>query len=114
MTRGSFAFIALAFALCTGCAHGGSQSAATMASAAPTFGNESRGAEVFRTNCAICHATNGAAGGVGPPLAGEKTRRTYGQIIAAIEQPDPPMPKLYPSPLSEKDVDDVAAFVQTL
>jgi hypothetical protein len=34
--------------------------------------------------------------------------------VTWIEQPDPPMPKLYPAPLSERDVDDVAAYVQSL
>ncbi len=31
-----------------------------------------------------------------------------------IEEPDPPMPKLYPSQLTAQDVDDVTAYVETL
>jgi mono/diheme cytochrome c family protein len=77
-------------------------------------GNQSRGAEVFRANCAVCHTANGAAGGVGPSLEHEKQRKNDDQTVAWIEQPDPPMPKLYPAPLSEKDVEDVAAYVQSL
>lgn len=69
---------------------------------------------MFRANCAVCHATGGAAAGVGPPLTDEKKRRNYDQTVAWIENPDPPMPKLFPSPLSEKDVADVAAYVQSL
>jgi mono/diheme cytochrome c family protein len=114
MTRGSFAFIALALALCAGCAHAGTQAAGTTATAGPTFGNESRGAEVFRANCAVCHSANGAAGGVGPPLAGEKHRKNYEETVAWIEEPDPPMPKLYPAPLSMQNVEDVATYVQSL
>ena len=115
MRAGSFALIVIVAALGTGCAHGPAQSAgATAATASATFGNESRGAEVFRENCAVCHTANGAAAGVGPSLAGEKHRKDYGQTVAWIEQPDPPMPKLYPAPLSEKDVADVAAYVQSL
>jgi mono/diheme cytochrome c family protein len=34
--------------------------------------------------------------------------------LAQIKNPAPPMPKLYPSTLSEQDVNDVAAYVQTL
>ena len=73
-----------------------------------------RGAEVFRANCAVCHTASGAAGGVGPSLEHEKQRKNYDQTVAWIESPDPPMPKLYPAPLTEKDVEDVAAYVQSL
>jgi hypothetical protein len=34
--------------------------------------------------------------------------------VTWIKDPALPMPKLYPAPLSEKDVHDVAAFVQNL
>jgi mono/diheme cytochrome c family protein len=108
------------FAVCAiaaaGCAQKGTQTAAstTSASPGPTFGDAARGAEVFRANCAVCHTANGAADGVGPSLQHEKQRKNYEQTVAWIESPDPPMPKLYPSPLSEKDVDDVAAYVQSL
>lgn len=34
--------------------------------------------------------------------------------IAWIKNPNPPMPKLYPSPLSEQDVVNVAAYVESL
>jgi mono/diheme cytochrome c family protein len=106
----------LAAALAAGCAHNDAETTArapaTMTQAA--LGNESRGAEVFRADCAVCHTVNGAAGGVGPSLEHEKQRKNYDQTVAWIEQPDPPMPKLYPSPLSEKDVEDVAAYVHSL
>jgi mono/diheme cytochrome c family protein len=107
-------FIALAAVSTAGCAHS-SGAAASSASAPPAVvGNESRGADVFRANCAVCHTAKGAAAGVGPSLEHEKQRKNYNQTVAWIEQPDPPMPKLYPSPLSERDVDDVAAYVQSL
>jgi hypothetical protein len=38
----------------------------------------------------------------------------YDRIVSAIEDPDPPMPKLYPSVLSRQDVNDVAAYVKSL
>jgi mono/diheme cytochrome c family protein len=51
---------------------------------------------------------------LGPSLRDERKRKTYAQTIEWIEDPVSPMPKLYPSPLSDKDVADVAAYVQTL
>jgi mono/diheme cytochrome c family protein len=109
-----FGFIVLAAASTAGCAHSGGSAASSSATAPPVIGNESRGAEIFRANCAVCHTASGAAAGVGPSLAREKQRKNYNQTVTWIEQPDPPMPKLYPAPLSERDVDDVAAYVQSL
>jgi mono/diheme cytochrome c family protein len=111
-------FYALLIATCllaAGCAQKGAQSAesATAAPAGTTVGNTGRGGQIFRTNCAVCHSTSGGSG-VGPSLEHESKRRNYEQTVAWIMQPDPPMPKLYPSPLSEKDVRDVAAYVQSL
>ena len=104
-------------ALAAGCARNAAQTAAGSGTTSPVraaLGDGSRGAEVFRANCAVCHTASGAAGGVGPSLEREKQRKNYDQTVAWIESPDPPMPKLYPAPLSEKDVDDVAAYVQSL
>jgi alcohol dehydrogenase (cytochrome c) len=101
----------LVAALVAGCAHNTAQTAAL---SQPALGDQSRGADVFRANCAVCHTANGAATGVGPSLVSEKQRKNYDQTVAWIEAPDPPMPKLYPAPLSEKDVQDVAAYVQSL
>jgi mono/diheme cytochrome c family protein len=115
--RNRFSALVLAFCavLVSGCAHSGAQaSASASASPRPAIGNRSSGANVFRANCAVCHTANGAAAGVGPSLEHEKQRKTYEQTVAWIESPDPPMPKLYPAPLSEKDVADVAAYVQSL
>lgn len=115
MTTRSFVFLALVLVACAGCARGGAQTAAgTAATASPTFGNRSRGAEVFRANCAVCHATDATTGGIGPSLAGEIHRKNYQETVSWIEDPDPPMPKLYPAPLSEQNVEDVATYVQSL
>jgi mono/diheme cytochrome c family protein len=105
----------LVASLIAGCAHDTAQTAAgTTASSPPALGDRSRGADVFRADCAVCHTATGAAAGVGPSLADEKQRKNYDQTVAWIEAPDPPMPKLFPAPLSEKDVQDVAAYVQSL
>lgn len=114
MTFRSFGLCAVLVVLAAGCGHNATQSAGTTSTARAALGDGSRGAEVFRANCAVCHTATGAAGGVGPSLEREKQRKNYDQTVAWIESPDPPMPKLYPAPLSEKDVDDVAAYVQSL
>jgi len=73
-----------------------------------------KGKELFGANCAACHGANGT-GGVGPSLHGAlKTppmKRTQAALVAWIKDPKAPMPKLYPSTLNAKEVNDVAAYV---
>ncbi len=71
------------------------------------------GAELFKKNCAVCHGVAGA-GAEGPSLRNERSRKTPAQLEAWIENPAPPMPKLYPSVLSRQDVTDIATYVETL
>lgn len=80
--------------------------------ATPT-GDPAHGKALFAANCSACHGATGE-GGVGPKLQGEKSRKNFAAVVAQIKNPAPPMPKLYPSPLSDKDVNDLAAFVETL
>lgn len=76
-------------------------------------GDPARGKELFAKNCAICHGAAGI-GAEAPALRGESARKNTAQLQAWIEKPAPPMPALYPNPLSRRDVADVAAFVETL
>lgn len=76
-------------------------------------GDAVHGKAVFAQNCAACHGTSGQ-GGMGPPLKDEASRKNLAETEAWIKKPAPPMPALYPTPLSAKDVADVAAFVQSL
>jgi mono/diheme cytochrome c family protein len=76
-------------------------------------GDPGHGHQIYAANCAACHGAN-AQGGIGPVLTGEKTRKDTAAAIAWIKNPKLPMPKLYPSVLSEKDVQDVAAYVESL
>jgi mono/diheme cytochrome c family protein len=78
------------------------------------MGNATAGKKIFSANCSSCHGATGAEGGVGPSLKNETKRKNYAQIVAWIKNPKAPMPKLYPSPLSEKDVENVAAYVTTV
>ena len=131
MTFKPFALVAagaVAAVLATGCSKTSDQSTTTTSGATSVpaaanagamsgtaaLGDPVHGKAIFSANCATCHGATGTEGGVGPSLKNEKSRKNYPATIAWIKNPAPPMPKLYPSPLSEKDVDDVAAFVQTL
>ena len=87
---------------------------APAATAAATTGTDvGRGKTLFSQSCSACHGATGQ-GGVGPSLRNESSRKTVAQTAAWIKNPAPPMPKLFPSTLNGKDVDDVSAFVQTL
>jgi mono/diheme cytochrome c family protein len=120
---------AIAALVISGCSKGGSSSSQTSSTtgpitdsgsnglkengATPAAGDPVHGKEIFAENCAGCHGAN-AGGGVGPNLHGEKSRKDYLQTIAWIKNPTPPMAKLYPAPLGDSDVADVAAYVQSL
>lgn len=72
-----------------------------------------RGARVYALNCLACHGENGA-GSLGPELTGEIHHKNQEQTVAWIKHALPPMPRLYPFPLSDQDVEDVATFVTSL
>jgi mono/diheme cytochrome c family protein len=82
--------------------------------AAAPAGDVAHGKTLYAANCAGCHGATGTEGGVGPSLKGEKSRKNQAAAVAWIKDPKAPMPKLYPSPLSAKDVADVAAYVESL
>jgi len=91
-----------------------STAAPVSANATPRSDDIAHGQIVFRENCAACHGATGTEAGVGPSLRGERRRNGLRRTVAWIENPDPPMPKLYPGTLGRKDVEDVAAYVETL
>ena len=101
------------FATAEPCGPDGPQPLPTAAPAV-VMGDPKHGAVIFKQNCTTCHGAAGAGGGIGPVLKGEKQRKNYAAAIVWIENPQPPMPKLYPSPLSLSDVQDVAAYVESL
>ncbi len=125
---------AIAILIATGCSKGSDQSTTTTSASTTTSapaatsttagassvsavgaqGDPVRGKTIFAANCATCHGPTGTEGGIGPSLKNEKSRKTYDQTIAWIHSPTPPMPKLWPSPLNDKDVQDVASYVQSL
>ncbi len=104
LTRPAVVFFACLLGLCgTGCAR---QTSAARAAHGP-------GAVLYAKNCSVCH-TPGIGSRIGPPLEGVGRRLSTEQIVHAIDRPDPPMPKLYPSVLTGRDVRDIVAYVKTL
>lgn len=82
--------------------------------AAPGPANREAGAAIFAANCQACHGAAGIGGTVGPSLQRESERMNYETTVSWIEDPEPPMPHLYPKPLTPKQVRDVAAYVNSL
>jgi ubiquinol-cytochrome c reductase cytochrome c subunit len=83
-------------------------------SAATIGGDRLAGSRVFDANCSTCHGSNGEGGVVGPSLRHESFRLDYGALVSWIEDPQAPMPKLYPKFLTTAQVRDVAAYVESL
>lgn len=104
--------VAAVLEACTTAAYGGN--AATAGSAAKLGGDKKAGDAVFAANCAACHGAQGAGGGIGPSLRDESRRMDFSTLVSWIEDPAPPMPKLYPTQLSGQQVRNVAAYVETL
>ena len=71
------------------------------------------GKNLYGQNCATCHGPHGEGPGVGVSLKGELKRKDLAHIVSWIKNPAYPHPKLYPSPLSARDVSNVAAYVAT-
>jgi len=107
---GFFAIVLLGASACSK----GATTAVSAARSSAVPADIANGQRIFRADCAACHGAIGTEGGVGPSLRGERARKNVHAAVAFIENPEPPMPKLYPGSLDRKDVEDVAAYVQTL
>ena len=101
-------------ALSTVVAGCGKQQGTAAAAASPPAADIVRGREIYIARCAACHGPTGVEGGIGPSLRGEAKRKNRAAVVAAIERPVPPMPKLAPAVLGGRDVADVAAYVESL
>jgi len=80
----------------------------------PAVSERSRGKAVFTADCAACHGATGLEGGFGPSLRDERNRMDLATTISWIKDPQPPMAKLYPKFMTNRDVRDVATYVQSL
>ena len=98
------------------CAPAVTQETSPQLGTATTYGGDKdAGALVFAANCSSCHGAHGLEGGyVGPSLRHESMRLDYNALVSWIDDPQPPMPKLYPKYLTENEVRDVAAYVESL
>lgn len=116
MSRQICVAIALLVVVCSGCAPAVAEKSDASAGASTTLGGDAKiGAHIYQNNCSTCHGPTGLEGGsVGPSLRNEKSRMDFGATDSWIKDPQPPMPKLYPKFLSDTQVRDVAAYVQTL
>jgi mono/diheme cytochrome c family protein len=103
-------------AVLSSCAPATTQQSATDAGGGATLGgNATLGAKIFKTSCAACHGPTGVEGGViGPSLRHESARMDYATVVSWIEDPQPPMPHLYPKVLNSGEVRDLAAYVEGL
>jgi len=97
------------------CAPATGQKASTTIGATTLGGDRDAGARLFAAHCSPCHGATGTEEGMpGPSLRYESARMNFQTTVSWIEDPEPPMPKLYPSALSERDVHDIAAYVQSI
>ncbi|MEO6834574.1 MAG: cytochrome c [Candidatus Tumulicola sp.] len=103
--------VALVTIACVAC---GTEAPQNVAASGTAVGEPERGKTTFAANCAVCHGATGTEGGVGPSLHDERRRMDMVDTISWIEDPEPPMPELYPTVLSKQDVQDVAAYVGSL
>ena len=110
------ASLALLVIALSGCAPAVSAKNDVTAGTSTTLGGDAKAGErIYKANCATCHGPTGAEGGaIGPSLRDEKLRMTFDSTDSWIKDPEPPMPKLYPQVLSDRQVRDLAAYVQTL
>jgi mono/diheme cytochrome c family protein len=77
-------------------------------------GDIARGGTLYSAHCASCHGATGREGGFGPSLAHENRKMDSAFQIAWIENPNPPMFRLYPIFLTKRQVADIAAYVESL
>ena len=73
------------------------------------------GRSLFAQFCAACHGMHGEGGLTsGPNIQTSRLIGNKAVLVAWIKDPKSPMPKLYPAPLSDSDVDAVAGYVMGL
>lgn len=78
-------------------------------------GNVARGARLFAENCAQCHGAAGDGASVGESnVAPSLMNATVFEVAEAIRTGPGIMPRFGPSTLSDRDVSDIARFVNYL
>jgi quinohemoprotein ethanol dehydrogenase len=75
-----------------------------------TTGNAAAGASVFAQNCATCHGVAGRGGNGGPDLTTIASAKNLDTVLTQVKNGGGGMPS-FKGTLSQKQIDDVAAFV---
>jgi len=78
------------------------------------YGDRVKGAALFAENCVRCHGAKGTGSTMAPPLKDQLKRKGTAATIYWIKFPQPPMPKLYPQLISDRDVNDIVAYLESL
>lgn len=91
----------------------GAGPAPAAASAPPSEPDLAKGKRVFQRNCTVCHGLRGE-GGLGPPLQGIAKRLSPEDITRQLVEPRGSMPRLYPSPIDDRALADLQAFLLQL
>jgi ubiquinol-cytochrome c reductase cytochrome c subunit len=78
----------------------------------PTLGNASKGAEIFRTNCAMCHNAVGAGGALSggkfaPPLTATSPTQIYEAMLTGPQS----MPVFNDANITSEEKRDVIAYI---
>ena len=73
-------------------------------------GDPEAGAEVFATNCSVCHGDDGHGGGGGPDLTTMPKAQNEPEAIEQVTNGGGGMPA-FGEQLSEEEIENVAAFV---
>jgi mono/diheme cytochrome c family protein len=114
-SRRILAFSLLALLLQSCAPSTGSKTGIPGGAGASASGDRAAGEEIYKMNCATCHGATGLEGGVvGPSLRHESERMGFGATVSWIEDPQAPMPHLYPKILTRQEVRDVSAYVNSL
>lgn len=73
------------------------------------------GKAVFVQMCSACHGTRASGGfGGGPDIRNVSHTLSDKALVSWIENPKPPMPRLYPAQLTQKDVKALASYLESL
>jgi mono/diheme cytochrome c family protein len=114
MRRTLLALVSLAALALAGCSAISMSTNTLAAGGGERTGDADHGKAVFAMNCAECHGAGGKGGDIGPSLRDEHDRLDYSATVSWIEDPQPPMPKLYPKFITQQELLDVAAYVHSI
>lgn len=80
----------------------------------PSAGDEASGGELFREDCAACHGWGGAGGILYNRPVPAITEATPTQLGEAVRTGPAAMPKFGPKEISSSEVNDLAAYLESL